>query len=328
MKVLKFLGLTLLTIIVLYVIIAAVSTKEVVVKRSIEVPQDPEMVFATVNDFNKYKAWNAWSRMDPNQTHEITGSGTAIGDKWSWKSDHPQVGNGSMEHKIAVPGKSIENEMVFEGMGSSSDIWEFEKTEDGGTKITWMAKMEAPFMLRPFFGTMMENGVGPQFDSSLVNLSALLNELQWEGFGQEEVGPFNYVFIKKTLTPDQIGEVYGANVNAIFAHLGKNNIAPAGAPMGIYYNWADTITMDICVPVVGNVKLGKGMQMGSMDKAMAATFMHVGPYEESEAVHYKMEDYLKHAGLEFKGPVVEIYYKNPEETPAEELETKIIYFIN
>lgn len=327
MKVLKFLGLTLLTIIVLYVIIAALSSKNITVERTYEVSQSPDEVFAVVNDFNHYQAWNAWSRIDSNQTYEITGSGTAIGDKWTWKSDHPQVGNGGMEHKEAVPGEYIYNEMTFEGMGSSKDIWQFEATEDGGTKITWKAEMDAPFIVRPFFGTMMEAAVGPQFDASLENLSEHLEKMEWKGFGEEEVSPFNYIYIKTTAPVTEMGELMPKHIGALFAHLEKNKVEPAGAPMGIFYNWADTITFDVAIPVAADVRETKDIKKGMLEKGSAATFHYVGPNEESEAVHYKMDDYLKKMNHEFKGPVVEIYYKDPAVTPAEELETKIIYFI-
>lgn len=328
MKVLKFIGLTLVTIIALYLIIAAVSSKDVVIERTTEYTQSPEEVFAAVNDFNQYGKWNAWFMMDPNVEYEITGTGKNIGDVWSWKSSMPEVGVGKMTHVSAEPGKAILNDMTFEGMDAASqDVWTFEETENGGTAVTWKAEMEAPFMARPFFGTMMEAMIGPLFDKSLSTLEEHLNNMEWAGFTQEKAGPFNYIYIQENIPVTEIGEAYGKNIAELFAFLGKNGIEPAGAPMSIYHSWGDSTKFDVAIPVADEVKVKGNIMQGEIAEGNAVTYMHIGSYEASEAVHYKMDDYLKKMELTHISPVVEVYYNNPSDTPAEELETKIIYFI-
>ncbi|TXC76968.1 SRPBCC family protein [Luteibaculum oceani] len=328
MKVLKFLGFTVLTIVALYLIIAAVSSKDVVVERSTEMPYSPETVFNAVNDFNQYQEWNAWFKLDPNVEYAVSGDGKSIGDTWSWKSDNPNVGEGQMTHKEAVPGKSIINEMTFKGMdGTSSDVWIFEETENGGTAITWKAEMEAPFLMRPFFSTVMESGIGPLFEQSLTNLEAHIEATKWKGFEEGTEGPFEYISIAGHIPVEQMAEFFPKNIAALFAHLEKNNIEPAGAPMGIFYSWGDSTKLEVAIPVADEVKTTKTIKKGSIAEGKAVTYMHVGSHESSEATHYKMDEYIQKKGHEFAGPVVEIYFDNPEEVAEEELRTKIIYFI-
>ncbi len=329
MKVLKFLGLTLLTIIVLYVIIALASSKDVVVSVTREVDEDPQTVFAAVNDFNQYSKWNAWFTMDPNVKTTITGSGTDIGDKWSWESEMQDVGVGHMIHEKAVPGKEIVNSMYFEAMDATSkDVWLFEPTEDGGTTITWKAEMEAPFIMRPFFGSLMESGLTPLFNQSLDSLQAHMENANWDGFKVTEMPPAKYIYIPEEIPVTEMESVFPKDMETLFGYLAKNNIEPAGAPMGIFYNWGETVNMEVAVPVANfDFKLPSNIMRGEMEGGKAATYVHVGSYESSEAAHYKMEDYLNAKGYEFKGPVVEIYLNDPEENAPEDLETEIVYFI-
>lgn len=328
MKVLKFLGFTVLTIVALYLIIAAVSSKEVLVERSTEMPYSPETVFTAVNDFNQYQEWNAWFKMDPDVEYAVTGDGKSIGDTWSWKSDNPNVGEGQMTHKEAVPGKSIINEMTFKGMdGTSNDVWIFEETEEGGTAITWKAEMEAPFLMRPFFSTVMESGIGPLFEQSLSNLESHIEATKWAGFEEGTEGPFNYIAIADHIPIEEMKTFFPESMDALFGHLAKNNVEPAGPPMGVFYSWGDSTKLEVAVPVEGDVKIKKSMIKGNIEAGKAVSFMHVGSYESSEAVHYKMDEYLKAKGHEFAGPVMEIYYDNPEEVAEEDLRTKIVYFI-
>lgn len=329
MKVLKFIGLTLLTLIVLYVIIAAVSSKDVVVEVNRTTEHDPQTVYSAVNDFNQYGEWNAWFKMDPNVKYEVSGTGKNIGDKWSWESQMREVGTGHMVHESAEPGKGMINEMYFEEMDAyAKDVWMFEPTDNGGTKITWRAEMEAPFMMRPFFSSMMQSGLSPMFEQSLDSLEAHLSSAEWEGFAEEQSGPWSYVYISEEIPVNQIGETYGKDINAIYTYLAKKSVEPAGPPMAIYHSWGETTKMDVAVPVSDlSFKLPTTMMRGELAAGKAATFLHVGSYEESEAAHYKMDEYLQLKGHEFKGPVVEVYYNNPEEVAPEDLETKIIYFV-
>jgi polyketide cyclase/dehydrase/lipid transport protein len=49
------------------------------VARSITIDAPPEAVFAEVNDFHHWKAWNPWAAMDPAMRETYEGASAGVG---------------------------------------------------------------------------------------------------------------------------------------------------------------------------------------------------------------------------------------------------------
>ena len=69
---LKTILIALAVIVIVFVIIVVMQPSEFRVARSTTISASPSAVFAQVNDFHKWEAWNPWGKIDPamKQTYE------------------------------------------------------------------------------------------------------------------------------------------------------------------------------------------------------------------------------------------------------------------
>jgi len=122
--------------------------------------------------------------------------------------------------------------------------------------------------------------------------------------------------------PQVMAETWGA----ISQYLGESGEQPAGPPFAIYYN-QDMQDMDVEIGFPVSKKLpGKGdIQAGELPGGRVATCLHIGPYAEVGAAHGALSQFVAEHGYETVGVTYSTYLNNPEETPAEELQTQIAY---
>lgn len=164
-------------IVVIVLIIPAFIDADVTISRTVEINKPVDQVYNVVKDFNYYKQWNAWSKMDKNAKTEIAGPVGEVGSKWSWEGD--TVGKGSLTIEKLEPDKSITSKLeFFEPMaGQAQDLWNFDMVDSNTTKVTWTYAGTANSYFMRYMNPMMEGMLGPQMDSGLANLKNLVQEL-------------------------------------------------------------------------------------------------------------------------------------------------------
>ena len=159
-------------IIVLFLGIALFLPSTSYVERSTTINVPADSIFAIVVDYNYYREWNPWSKMDPDAQGEISGPISQVGQKWSWQSDI--IGSGTLTTEEIKPGKYIESKLEFTAPQEmqSKDIWKFEPVENG-TNVTWINEAELGYPVERYFGLMMDSMLGGDFESGLANLKNL-----------------------------------------------------------------------------------------------------------------------------------------------------------
>lgn len=172
MKILKIILWVVLGIIGVFLLVAVFLPSEYSVERSITIEKPAELVFSRVADFNYYNKWNPWSRTDPGIKTAVSGEPAKPGSKWEW--DGELVGKGSMEILSLVEGKSILSKLTFfePQQGEASDKWTF-KPEGNGTEATWQLTGKAEYPVGRYFGLMMDNLLGNDFENGLKSLKEL-----------------------------------------------------------------------------------------------------------------------------------------------------------
>jgi hypothetical protein len=106
------------TLITLGVIVAgalvAVSTRssEYRVARTTTIAAPPPAVFAQVNDFHKWPAWNPWAQIDPAMNHAYEGVPAGVGAVYTW-SGNKEVGEGRMTILESRPSELIRIKLEF-----------------------------------------------------------------------------------------------------------------------------------------------------------------------------------------------------------------------
>jgi hypothetical protein len=62
------------TIVLIFVIVVALQPSDFRVVRGATISAPPQAVFAQVNDFHKWEAWNPWAKIDPDMKQAYEGA--------------------------------------------------------------------------------------------------------------------------------------------------------------------------------------------------------------------------------------------------------------
>lgn len=145
------------------------------VEREIVINAPQDEVFALIDDFNDWDQWSPWAAIDPDAEYELTGEG--IGQKMTWRSEHPKVGNGSQTiTELRAPDRLI-TALEFDGMGVATATFTLSPADGGGTKVNWALDTNmregVPLMMQPvgpYMGFFMDGMVGKDYEQGLANL--------------------------------------------------------------------------------------------------------------------------------------------------------------
>ncbi|MES2629539.1 MAG: GyrI-like domain-containing protein [Bacteroidota bacterium] len=333
MKVLKFLGIGILVLFAVYVIWAAIAPSKIDGKATIEIDRNPAFVYEVSKDFNFYKQWNPWSKMEPEAKSEITGTGRELGDTWKWEGQ--QIGTGGMTHKEFVQDKKIVNEVTFVSPrpGSMSDVWTFED-KDGKTLVTWITtgEDEIPFLMRPmssiFMSGVFEQGLNDFKD--LVEGMADLPKVKRTNTAYTpvvgEVADITYLAVKDSCLAKDIAQHLEKAYGKLEAYMKANRIEQAGSPMAIYWSYDPdgSTTFEAGIPVKAGTQ-GKGqIYVAKTDGGKTITCTHLGDYSKSGEAHMVIDEFAKENNMKIN-EAIEIYENDPTKVKPEEVRTKILY---
>lgn len=177
MKVVKALLIAVGALVAVALVVPAFLPKEHHVERSIEIAKPIGTVFNVVKDYDYYKKWNPWSKIEPTAKSELSGNPPGeIGSRWSWEGK--EVGKGSLTLVEFVPNESIKGKLEFLAPfeAQSWDLWKFQEMEGGMTQVTWINEGESSYLMR-YMVPSMDGMLGPQFEQGLADLKALIESL-------------------------------------------------------------------------------------------------------------------------------------------------------
>ena len=122
--------------------------------------------------------------------------------------------------------------------------------------------------------------------------------------------------------PQLLGESYG-KIAGYLAELGEQ---PTGAPFAAYYN-IDMQDLDVEIGFpVSNALAGKDdIQASEVPGGNLAFAMHIGPYSEIGPAYEVLTQFVKEQGYEPTGTSFEFYLNDPETTPQDQLQTRIVF---
>lgn len=140
-------------------------------EKSIVINAPAEKIYPHISSMKAFNEWNPWLKMDPALKMEYTGNTGEVGDKYCWKSDKKEVGNGCQEITALVPNQKQSTKMAFEGMGDAfSDI--ILTPQGNQTKVTWTldSELERP---KNLFSLFMNSAMDKSYGEGLTKLKSL-----------------------------------------------------------------------------------------------------------------------------------------------------------
>lgn len=176
MKVLRILFKLMLTIAVLFIVIAFFLPKQQQVERSIQVNAPAAQIMPYLTNLKTFNQWSPWAKIDPQGTqYTFTGPASGVGAKMAWSSENKNVGSGSQEIKQVSPNR-VDTYLDFGPQGNADAFWELTPNANG-TQITW--GFETDLGNNPvarWMGLMMDKFVGESYAEGLNDLKNLVEE--------------------------------------------------------------------------------------------------------------------------------------------------------
>ncbi len=96
----------------LLLVVVAMQPAEFRVTRRTTIGAPPSAVFAQVNDFHRWDAWNPWAKIDPGMRQTYEGAAAGVGAVYAWAGNH-EVGEGRMTLTESRPNELIRIRLEF-----------------------------------------------------------------------------------------------------------------------------------------------------------------------------------------------------------------------
>ncbi|MDA3905230.1 MAG: SRPBCC family protein [Bacteroidales bacterium] len=180
MKVLKYLGISLLGIIVVVLIVALFVPKDVVYEKSIRIDAPIEAVWENTNSLADMDKWSPWNEKDPEMQKGSSGVDGTIGAEQTWESDKKDVGKGKQTITNIVAPYLLETKLVFyTPYESEAKGYVKLEVEGDGTKATWgfQSEMPYPFNISSLFMNM-EDMMSDDFNKGLSKLKEICETVE------------------------------------------------------------------------------------------------------------------------------------------------------
>jgi effector-binding domain-containing protein len=121
-------------------------------------------------------------------------------------------------------------------------------------------------------------------------------------------------------------ELMGRSFGAVAQYLSDLGESPAGPPYVAYYNMdMSDLQVELGFPVE-RALTGRGeIQAGNFAAGWQASLVYTGPYPKIGPAYEALTEFVKANGYEPSGVAIEFYLNSPMDTPAEALQTLIIF---
>jgi hypothetical protein len=172
---LKTILISLAVIVIVFAVIVALQPSEFRIARSTTISAPPAAVFAQVNDFHKWEAWNPWGKIDPAMKQTYEGAPAGIGAIYTWAGNN-EVGEGRMTITESRPSGLIRIKLEFFKPFAGTNIAEFTfKPEGNQTAVTWSMTGQNNFMAKAIHLFMnMDKMIGGQFEKGLASMKSVV----------------------------------------------------------------------------------------------------------------------------------------------------------
>ena len=166
--------IALAVIVIVFVVIVAMRPSEYRVARTVTISAPAPAVFAQVNDFHKWNAWNPWAKMDPAMKQTYEGAPMGTGAVYTWTGNQ-QVGEGRMTLTESRPPDLIRINLEFLKPFAATSTAEFTFRPEGQrTAVTWSMVGKLNFVTKIVHLVVnMDKMIGGNFEKGLADMKSV-----------------------------------------------------------------------------------------------------------------------------------------------------------
>jgi hypothetical protein len=162
-------------VVVLFLVVVALQPSDFKVERSATLRAPPPAAFAQVNDFQNWRAWSPWEKIDPALKRQYDGSKAGTGAVYAWQGNS-DVGEGRMTITDSRPGELVRIRLeFFKPFAAVNDtVFQF-KPSGEGTAVTWTMTGRNNFVAKAIcLFVDMDKMVGGMFEQGLTQMKSVV----------------------------------------------------------------------------------------------------------------------------------------------------------
>lgn len=328
MRALKIIGYIIAIFLILWIIVAFLSPREIKTSQSIVINTVPYIVFDQVNDLENWNSWSPWEMRDPKMEQEFSENPVGKGAIVRWKSESEGAGEQTIVESNAP--EMIRFALIFDDWdGVTYSNWGFEKLSENTTKVTWdLEGSELPFFIRPL-GFNWNADIKNDYKNGLINLKAVCESIPQKNENLRvkivETEPIIYIGKRLKVNAIEIDSEMGKAYKEIVDYVSKEGLEINGKPFSIYYN-SDSEDFDVlaALPIKKEIDSADEFETGVLPAGHAAMISHFGNYINIPASYEIIQDWLKDENYQIIGNSWEVYINDPASEPdSSKWETRI-----
>jgi Polyketide cyclase / dehydrase and lipid transport len=165
----------LAVIVIGFVAFVATRPSEYRVARTVTMAAPASAVFAQVNDFHRWGAWNPWAKIDPTMKQTYEGAPAGPGAVYTW-AGNKEVGEGRMTVTESRPKDLVRINLEFLKPFAGRSTAEFTFRREGDrTAVTWSMVGQANFIAKIIHLFVdMDTMIGGNFERGLADLKSIV----------------------------------------------------------------------------------------------------------------------------------------------------------
>ena len=172
---LKWTLLGIAAVIVVFAVFVALQPADFRIERSATMRAPAPAAFAQVNDFQNWRAWSPWEKVDPALKRSYEGPKAGPGAVYAWQGNK-DVGEGRMTITESRPGELVRIKLEFFKPFAATNTAEFNfKPAGDNTTVTWTMTGQNSFLSKAIcLFVDMDKMVGGMFDQGLAQMKSLV----------------------------------------------------------------------------------------------------------------------------------------------------------
>ena len=163
-------------VVVVFLIVVALQPDDFKIERSATMRAPAPAAFAQVNDFQNWRAWSPWEKVDPALKRTYEGPKAGTGAVYAWQGNN-DVGEGRMTITDSRPGELVRIKLEFFKPFPATNTAEFSFKPAGsdGTAVTWTMTGQNNFLSKAIcLFVSMDKMVGGMFEQGLTQMRSIV----------------------------------------------------------------------------------------------------------------------------------------------------------
>jgi len=163
-------------IIVVFLVVVAMQPADFKVERSATMRAPAPAAFAQVNDFQNWRAWSPWEKVDPQLKRQYQGPKAGTGAVYAWQGNK-DVGEGRMTITESKPAELVRIKLEFFQPFAATNTAEFSFKPAGpdSTAVTWTMTGQNNFVSKAIcMFVNMDKMVGGMFEQGLTQMKSVV----------------------------------------------------------------------------------------------------------------------------------------------------------